>query len=192
MPTTLAGAFAYSLQGFIHALNHGKTAAEKPRDILVTGVAERDNDLLSAGNIGVFKPSAERIGRDFPAIATITPPNGPDPAPTGYYPVSEQGLMVFRDDGTVSDSLCLNVAGYSDATECAIFAGRYLFNGPSAGLMGAITIRLTKPAIDKLVWDYTFLLVGPDQILFAAAGRFPRPGVLTGIMWRMDFGGAWV
>ena len=107
-------------------------------------------------------------------------------------------------EGTVIGWRMVNTSGYA-GTNGAAFVGSYKFLGTpskpkqlgSIGnytgpipLLGAITTQFVHPVdipgMANHVWDYIFVMVSEKEMQLTANGRFPRPGVATGVLQKTD------
>ena len=182
----IQGRFAYALQGFMHAesiLRPRYLDPSRVNDPLGTVAGELDANLAQL-DVG----GQQTTLTDLPQLLQISgfrPPSNDatDEAITirGFYPCAEVGYIDFRSPDDAEGWARVNTAGYS-SNALAHFKAGYRFDHDPDLITGFITLQFTD--LPNHVWDYAFVRVSDDfaEFLLSVAGRFPRPGTLTGTM----------
>ena len=186
----LQGTFVYQLHGYMRVGNLEAEVPEQPKE-LTYGSADAqvtqtiEHYVLLA--LPTYRPSP------FPSTIDV-------PAPEGFYPYSELGLMNFGENSSISAIARLNISGHMG--EVNEFKGRYALDGPHVWDTDPSVVQPPKaqPAVQtatgiltlrgvirtQLIWDYAFAFINKDEALLMAGGRTPRPASLSGRMWRQD------
>jgi hypothetical protein len=186
LPTvdSIAGWWAYSLQGFMWAQNalNGKSLDTSKLTYKVNQAGYGGLLPVSPGPPPVPPPLSlpapipllPELDGYRPDAFAVPYPKG---SQAGYYPFSEIGYVIFGVNGSVDGWFRVNDAGY-DSDDNGHFRGSYKLD--ANGVTGVYTIQLDD--FHNHVWDYHFVTVTDKLILLQAAKRLPRPALGTGTL----------